>query len=298
MEWLILALIAPFLWSVANYFDKYILSKVMASDGGSGGLIILSSFMSLLFAGVLFCVKGSQLLVLDSKSIFILIFSGIFEALYIYFYFMALEIESTSTVISLFQFSPVFGLIFGFVFIHEIPSSLQLLAMFVILIGTLCLVIQKGEFHLKNKVIKLMGISTIFVGLYGTLFRLIGESTPLWTSIFWQYIGIGVAGMLFFAFSKSYQKQFFAMTHAKSIVLVGTAELLNIGAVLVTNAAFVLAPVALVLSVSSVQPLFVLIEGFVLALVLPKLFKADRPEFHPQYIIGIILVVIGGFLIY
>ena len=143
-----------------------------------------------------------------------------------------------------------------------------------------------------------MTLSTLFIGLYGTFFKMAGEMLPLWTSIFWQYVGIGFAGILFFIFSKKYQKQFFAMTKGNSVFLVGIAELLNIGAVLVTNAAFVLAPVGLVLSVSSVQPVFVLIEGLLLALILPKFFKEDRPQIHFQYILGIILVVIGGFLIY
>ena len=298
MTWLILALIAPLLWSIANYFDKYILSKVMSSEGGSGGLIVLSSFMSLVVAGILFIINGNFVFTVNSESIFILILSGFVEALYIFFYFKALELESTSTVIALFQFSPVFGLIFGYFLIHEIPTSLQLFAMFVILIGTLFLVVKKGEFHLKAKIVKLMTLSTLFIGLYGTLFKMAGETLPLWVSIFWQYLGIGLAGIIFYIYYKKYRKEFKAMTASKSIVLVGMAEVLNIGAVLVSNMAFVLAPVALVLSISSVQPLFVLVEGLILALVAPRVFKQDVPKLNAQYLVGIGLVIIGGFLIY
>ena len=296
MTWLLLSLLAPFIWSIANYLDKYLLSDKAEPGGGSGGLIILSSFMSLLFAGCIYLALGSAVM-LPSRQINILILSGVFEAMYIYFYFQALEIESTSTVISLFQFAPIFGLLFGYVFLSEIPSGTQLLAIVIILIGTLCIVIKKNEFHLKSKVIWLMTASTICVGLFGTLFKVAGDGLPLWVSVFWQYMGIGLMGFVFFFASRKYQKEFYAMIKGKFVALVALAEVLNISAVLVTNAAIVLAPVALVLSVGSVQPVIVLIEGLLLAVIYPKLFAHDKPQFKFQYVLGIVLVVIGGFLI-
>ena len=87
------------------------------------------------------------------------------------------------------------------------------------------------------------------------------------------------------------------MIKGKFVALVALAEVLNISAVLVTNAAIVLAPVALVLSVGSVQPVIVLIAGLLLAVIYPKLFAHDKPQFKFQYVLGIVLVVIGGFLI-
>ncbi|MEI6316229.1 MAG: EamA family transporter [bacterium] len=297
MTWLILAILAPFIWSIANYVDKFILTKAGDSNGGSEGLIVLSSLMSLIFALGLFFVIKSQGIVLDKYSIFVLILSGIFEALYIYFYFLSLEIESASTVIALFQFAPVFGILFGYIFIHEIPTGMQLVAMLVIFLGTICLVVKKGEFHFNWKVIKLMTVSTLFVGLFSTFFKMAGESVPLWTAIFWQYIGIGLVGIAFL-FSTKAQKQFTSMLTGSAVIFSGLAEILNIGAVLALNAALVLAPVGLVLSISSVQPVFTFAEGVLLAFLLPKIFKKDKPRFNLQYLLGISLVVIGGFLIY
>ena len=298
MTWLLLALLAPLIWSVANYLDKYLLSPASNSGGGSGGLIILSSFMSLVVAAVVYLCIGSKVLLANESQAFILILSGVFEALYIYFYFLALEIETASTVIALFQFSPIFGVIFGFLFLHEIPTLSQFGAIAIILIGTLCLVVKKGEFKMNWKIIRLMAVSTIFVGLFTTFFKLAGDTLPLWTSIFWQYVGVGIIGTLFCIFADEYRDQFLNMIKGKSIFFTGIAEILNVGAVLATNAAIILAPVALVLSVSSIQPLFVLIEGFILAALFPKTFKDDKPHLHMRYILGIICIVIGGFLIY
>lgn len=93
MTWLILAILAPLIWSIANYVDKFILSRAGDSNGGSGGFIILSSLMSLLFAIGLFFVTKNNDFVLSTYTIFILILSGIFEALYIYFYPLRLSLQ-------------------------------------------------------------------------------------------------------------------------------------------------------------------------------------------------------------
>ncbi len=77
------------------------------------------------------------------------------------------------------------------------------------------------------------------------------------------------------------------------------AELMNIVALLATNAAVLLAPVALVLSVSSTQPIFVLLEGIILAALYPKFFSPEeKPSLRPAYLLGIALVCVGGVVIY
>ena len=299
MNWFLLALAAPLAWSIANYLDKFILSRGESNESGSGGLMVLSSLMSLLIAFAIFLVYGNSLLTLDSQFVGVLILSGIFEALYILFYFWALERESTTTVISLFQFAPSMGLLFGFLLLKEVPTGMQIFAVLLILLGTLCIVWKKGEPKMKGIVLLLMLVSTAFVGIYNTLFKLIAEQTPFWTAIFWQYVGIGVIGFLLFVAIPPYRKQTLYMIRGKTLGLTTLAEILNIVALLATNAAILLAPLAVVLSISSVQPIFVLLEGFLIALFFPKLLdQSERPAIKVTYLFGILLVCVGGFLIY
>ena len=92
MNWFILALLAPLAWSAANYLDKFILSRSRGGQGGqsgSGGLLVLSSLVSLVFALVLAVMFGPRLAI-DSQHEGALILSGMFEALYLLFYFFAL----------------------------------------------------------------------------------------------------------------------------------------------------------------------------------------------------------------
>ena len=304
MNWFLLALIAPLSWSIANYLDKYILSSSKNEEnGGSGGLLILSCLVSIIFAFCIFAVQGFDKLILPSQTTGALVFSGMFEALYLIFYFWALERESTTTVISLFQFAPIMGLLFGYLFLSEIPNGTQVFAILLILIGTLFIVYKKGEkSSFKWNILLLMLASTTFVGFYNTLFKLFGEHIFFWTAVFWQYIGIGIIGFIFFVVSPQYQREVFGMLKgrgSKSLLLTGAAELMNIFAILATNAAVLLAPVAIVLAIGSVQPLFVLIEGLIIVKLFPKLLsEEEKPSLKLQYLIGIILVCIGGFIIY
>ena len=300
MNWFLLALIAPLAWSIANYIDKFILSRSENNEGGSGGLMALSSLVSLIVVIGIFVFSGYAVFSLDSHNIFILILSGIFEALYILFYFWALERESTTTVISLFQFSPIMGLIFGYILLREIPSPMQIFAVVLILIGALCIIWKKNEsLSLKKNVLFLMLVSTAFVGIYTTLFKLVAEQTPFWTSIFWQYLGIVCVGLALFMFVPKYRKQTVYMIGKRTIFATTLAEVMNIVALLATNMAILFAPVALVLSISSVQPIFVLIEGFIIIALFPKLLdKSERPTLALHYLLGILLVCLGGFLIY
>ena len=89
------------------------------------------------------------------------------------------------------------------------------------------------------------------------------------------------------------------MIRRKTLGLTTLAEILNIVALLATNAAILLAPLAVVVSISSVQPIFVLLEGFLIALFFPKLLdQSERPTIKVTYLFGILLVCVGGFLIY
>lgn len=304
MNWFFLALLAPFCWSIANYLDKYLLSgpKEKTAGGGSGGLLILSSAMTIIAALLVLWIAGPDAVSLGSQEVGVLVLSGMFEALYILFYFWALEQESTTTVISLAQFAPIMGLIFGFLLLGEVPHGIQILAVVIILVGTLFIISKKGQrFRFHGHILLLMLVSTAFIGLYNTLFKIAGENIPYWTAMFWQYLGIGAVGFLLYFGVPPYRRQTHAMLSKSGSVLAitGAAELMNIFALMAMNAAILLAPVALVLSVSSVQPIFVLIEAAILAAIFPKFFSSsEKPTFMVRYVLGILLVCLGGFLIY
>lgn len=302
MDWFTLAIIAPFLWSIANYLDKYLLSK-RTSAVGSGGLLIVSAIMSCIAAWVIYYNIGAEGVHLDSQVAGALVLSGMFEALYIIFYFICLERESTSTVVSLFQFAPIMGLLFGYLLLREMPNMDQLLGVGLVLFGTLLVVKQPGErFSFRKGILPLMIASTAFVGIYNTIFKIAAEGISFWSAMYWQYIGIGIVGLILFFSIRPHRMQTYAMlgkSGMKVLFLTGLAELANIGALMATNSAILLAPIALVLSIGSVQPIIVFVEGILISIFFPRLFKGEEKiRLSLQYIFGILLTCIGGAYIY
>ena len=302
MNWFILSLVAPFFWSIANYLDKYLLTK-RNKGVGSGGLLIISALVSGIISFFIYVHIGPSVHVIDSQVAGALILSGIFEALYIYFYFVALERESTTTVVSLFQLAPIMGLIFGYLMLSEIPNKDQLVGVGLVLLGTLFVIKKKGErFSFKNGVLPLMLASTAFVGIFSTIFKIAAEDVPFWTAIYWQYLGIAALGFILFMAIGPHRRETHLMlgkSGFKVLLITTFAEIANVGALLTTNAAVLLAPVALVLSIASVQPVIVFIEGLLLMIFFPRFLKGeDRVRLNFQYILGILLTCAGGAYIY
>ena len=78
---------------------------------------------------------------------------------------------------------------------------------------------------------------------------------------------------------------------------IGSESLTIIGNV-ATNFALIIAPVALVLTVSGIQPLFVFIIGVLLTVFLPKIYTERISKKHlVQKIISIFIIIIGSILI-
>lgn len=302
MNWLTLSLLAPVCWSIANYLDKYLLSK-RHSGIGSGGLFILSALVSGIISFCIYLKFGYDPLRVDSQIAGALILSGIFEALYIFFYFIALERESTTTVISLFQLAPIMGIIFGYLMLNELPNADQFFGVALILVGTLLVIKKKGEkLSFKRGVVPLMITSTAFVGIFSTIFKIAAEGIDFWTAVFWQYIGIAIVGFILFSSVGPHRKEAGIMigkSGFKVLFITILAELSNVGALLATNAALLIAPVALVLSIASVQPILVYLEGLVLVFFFPALFRGeDKVTINLRYIIGVILTCLGGAYVY
>jgi drug/metabolite transporter (DMT)-like permease len=303
MPWFVLALLAPLCWSAANYLDKYVMARSRPDGaGGAYGLLILSAAISAVFAIVLGLWTGvGSMLDVPSGMRLLLALSGAFEAAYLLSYFIALGKESATTVNVLFQFAPIFGLAFGFVFLRELPTLLQLLAIALILGGSLAVVWKPGEkFEMRKDVIGYMLLSTASLAAFNLLFKAGSEGIGFWQSVFWQYLGIGGIGALL-ALVPAARHDLVTLVKgrgARMLSVTGGAEGMNILAILATNAAVLAAPIAIVISIASVQPVLVFAEGMLLGPLFPKLKDVfAAPPLTARVVAGILLACLGGFLI-
>ena len=140
-----------------------------------------------------------------------------------------------------------------------------------------------------------MVVSSILYAIGGVIFKIIAVEEGFWRSIFWEFIGSAVLGMALFIFIKSYRKDFLWVLKNNSLSVIflnSFNEIIFITADIIVAYALLLAPVALIMTINAMQPLFVLIIGVILTLFFPKIFKESlvkRDLFQKILAIGIII---------
>src|SRR3989338_3001237 len=134
MNWILIAMFAPFLWAGSTFIDKFLISKYFRS--GVGTLVLYSSFIGLPVAFLIFLFKPSVVSISVTTAIFIIVNSFLF-ILYLFPYLKALSKADTSIVVPIFQTIPVFSYILAFFVLGETLSRMQIIGSLIIIFGAI-----------------------------------------------------------------------------------------------------------------------------------------------------------------
>ena len=303
-NWFLIALLAPLLWSVVNHIDKYMLGKCLQKRG-VGALLIFSALSSVIILPFIGYVYRSEIFTIGGNDLFTLLCVGFLSAGGLYFYLKGMELEEASIVVPLFQIVPVFGYILGYLILGESLSAAQILSSLLIMSGIIILTLEidaDNKLTLKMEVLSIVAISSFLFALYDTLFKKVALVGGFWVSVFWQYVSLVIFGILIFICIKKFRHDFLSMWSGmggRIFSLNAGSELLYIAGSLANNFATLLAPVALVLVVSSYQPLFVFIGGVLLTVFLPHI---SREKVSPRHLLhkltSIVIILFGSYLLY
>jgi uncharacterized membrane protein len=306
MSWFFIALIGPLLWSLVNHADKYLLSKyTKESEGGVGSLMIFSTLFSVFLLPVIFYFDQTIFSV-SNFNIFILLLVGILNALSILLYMYALEDEETSIVVPLFQLIPVFGYFLGYLFLGEVLEGQKIFAASIIILGGMVLSLEFNEeqkISFKRKALVLMVSSTFLIAFSEVLFKFVViEEGSFWSSVFWNYSGLVIVGIILFTCVKSYRLEFLKLlrTSGKTILSINvSSEIITVVGNIVFGYATLLAPIALVMTVNAYQPVIVFLLGIILTIYAPHISVEKiglRHLLHKGIAIGI--MVFASYLLY
>lgn len=301
MNWFLIALIAPALWSITNHIDKYLVEKYF-KGGGIGALIIFSSIIGVFFVPLIpFFTDG----VFDISIIqaALLIAGGLILVAGWLLYIYALARDEASIVAPLFQLIPVFLFVLGYIFLNEVLTSKQILGSLLILLGgvSLSLDLSSRMPRVKRAVLFFMIAASFFIAVHALSFKMVAIETNFWVATFWVYIGILMAALLLIIFVKNYRREFLRVITINKIPVIGLNALNEILGTLgdfIIRFAALLAPLALAQTVNGFQPLFVLIFGIILTLFFPKLgteslLKKDLA----QKLIAIAVMFVGTYIL-
>lgn len=301
MNWFLIALGAPFLWALVNIADQYLISKYSdrEKEHSSGGLVLFSSLIGLLIS-IIIAIFVRGLFTVSITDALLLALTGFITIVWVVLYLYALEIEDVSNVAPWFLTVPMFGYIFGYLFLGETLNNNQILGTVIMLLGLVFLSIDFSaeKRQIKRKPVFYMLIACILVAISGIIFKYVTIEGDFWVSSFWEYIGLGVSGLLIYIFVPKYREEFMNMNHkgGVKIFMVNTAsELASISGNLLTNFALLLAPVTMVYLVGTFQPAIVLFLTILGTKFFPHIVTENitKKVLIPK-IFAIVIMIIGS----
>lgn len=303
-NWFFIALLGPILWAIVNHIDKYMLFRYFKKHGVES-LMVFSCLSAFLVLPFIFYFFGFNILNVPLVPILILLFCGFSSAVGFYFYLRAMDMEEVSIVVPLFQLIPVFSYFLAYFILGESLNNMQILSSVVIMIGAVILSIEidiDHSFILKKKALFLVAVSSFSFALYDTLFKKVAIEESFWVSIFWQYLGIFIVGLVLVLFFKNYRQSFKNMLFPfklKFFSINVISEILYILGNIATNYATLLVPVFLVLIVGSYQSVFTFLIAVLMTVLLPKIITERISRGHIIHrTISIVIILLGSYLLY
>ncbi|MFT4244508.1 MAG: EamA family transporter [Candidatus Woesearchaeota archaeon] len=297
--WLILIIIPPFIWALANFYDKVLVTNFFSSVYS---FIFLTSILSLPTAILILLILGFyEFLGLFKISILLII--GFFFLAGFILYAKALEIEESSKVGSLFVFVTIFIMIFEFILLGTSLSISQYVASFIIIISSLIMINSTQitsiiSIFKVNRAFVYMIINSLIIATYFTLLRYFFDLHSFFSVMFWIFLGsfIFLISMLFYKPSRIE-----IITSSKKIIsrkififLIVIVNILTLLPDLVYNYVISIAPsVALVSVVTNVQYIFLFIFGILFTKFLPSYFE-ENIEFKQLIIKALCVIGIAG----
>ena len=297
MPWYFFAAAPMFLYGVSNFVDKFLIEKKIKDPLA---MVTLSGLVTGFLGLVIGFISGFRYLG-ESQTVLILL-AGLFLIFYLIPYYKALKLDDVSRVAPLFQFIPVFTLILSTIFLKETLSTRQTVGLILVVIAGIILSTERIESKLfrPGKAMWLMILASFMYSCVLILFRFVVREAGYWTTLSWQYIGIGVGAiaLLFLGRIRKSIKEGVGQLKS-SLPLVSANNGIALVADMSGSYAISLVSVPLVTIIGGIQPLIVLIYGLVLSLWFPKIIREDiRKSTIIQKVASIILIFIGLYLAY
>jgi drug/metabolite transporter (DMT)-like permease len=305
MEWFLISLAAPFLWAVVNISDQYLIDKYTDGEEKSPGALVLFSSLTGIFFIIAIALFTNNIFSISLFDKALLSLSGVLTIVWVILYLFALKIEKVSSVAPWFLTIPVFGYIFGFLFLGEVLTKTQQIGSFIMFLGLIILSFDfsdEEKTNFKWKVGLYMVPASLIAAIIGIIFKYVAVADDFWISSFWVYVGLTLAGVFIFIFVPKYRASFNQMIKkggGRILSLNLFSELIsNIGNLL-ANYATLLAPIVMVYLVESFQPAILLVLTIICTRFFPNIITENMSKrvLVPK-IISIAIIVLGSIVLF
>lgn len=295
LNWVVITLIALFLWAVTNIIDKTVISRYFNKP------IIYTFFSGFFFALPLLAIPYFGIEVVSLRQAVLALICGILYTYSLIPYYYALFDEEVSRVMPVWQITPLFVLVLSYFFIGEVLTQTKLAAFALLLAGSILVSIRKtkGMFRL-NKAFYLMAVSAFLFAIQYVLAKYVYMNQSYINGFLWIRMGSALAIIpLFFVFS--YRAALFkTLKNASRQVIFAAAAsgILALAGIILINYAISLNSVSLISAMEGIQILFVLILAAILSKWYPGILKEELGKKTLLIkIIAIVIIIAGVYLI-
>src|SRR5260370_24715451 len=197
MSWFIFAIFAPALFAVVNFTDKYVISKEVKDYRG---MPIYSAIAGLCLGTLFWIVTGFPLLPI--KDALFLLLAGICVNWGAFLYFQAISFDETSSIILLFQMTPLLVLVLSYLILKETILPKQALGIILILFSCLGVSmnrrLERKKFHLSRSFF-LIFLVAVFWAMAAMSPSLALPANAFSKILRYECSGLGTSGIFFFS---------------------------------------------------------------------------------------------------
>jgi len=305
-NWLIIAFVAPALWSIVNLIDVYFVSDVYRDE--YDGALISGIFPLILWGSVPLGIVTFRL----PESFALLLLSGAFFLFANFFYFKSLFRENDAALIQiLWSLTIPFTILFSFVFLGDGLFGSQYFGIVLILFGVVQILLAERteKWDVRGAAKSMLPSSAFLAGSFVLSEQAFRTSRDDFFSSYLVF-ALGMAlGAIFVGFlgQRSFSDRFSQVTRLtkKYFFVFFLAELLALLGTIASQRAVDLSPSAsLVATIESLSPVFIMCFSL-LAVVFSSLFlgKFKRALYKDQItgavtkIMAVITVAVGIYLV-
>ena len=289
--WVILSIIAASLWAITSLINKFVLSHemrdpILATIIDGANVFVLFIVASFIFG------KG---ILIPFHLIIVSLLAGFFYVSSAYFYYSAVKKGEISRITSFLSISPIFVLIFAFLFLNERLTMLNYLGIILVVSGSFLISIKKDHSkYIFSAAFFVTIISALFIALRDLFFKFASLQIEVLSILFWIGVGSGLASLSLFVRHHPHVRKK-SKQGIKHLIL---GRFIASVSLLIFFIAISLTSVSLVSALVKIEVLFVFIAATVLSYFHSKFIKEKiNSMIIFQKLISIVLILAGIFFI-
>ncbi len=282
------AFISPASHSLSNIFDAYITGNLFKKTSTT---IFYANITNIFGPLALLLMGPVQFIPIDAAPYAVLI--GLINVGYLFPYYAALKTTDTSIVAALFSLEKIFIPFWAYMVVNEILQPVQYLGFGIIIIASLFLNLENTNRIKINKGFWLMLLAAVMLSFENVFYKKILQQTDWVSAAFWSAVLTYILRWAIL-FRKSMRQdiiknfQKYKINFSKFCFIEIFDQLGNLAPVFALSAI----PVLVETSISSTQPIFVIIYGYILTKLFGNRFKENLT--HKEIIKKLICFIFIG----